>query len=78
MPWSEDKALVQIQMEKELKDRLVRLAREDERSLQAEVRWLIQRGIERREDMMSSGDYREALKKLADKISDGRWDDTLS
>jgi predicted DNA-binding protein len=78
MPWSEDKALVQIQMEKDMKERLIRLAQEDERSLQAEVRWLIQRGIERREDMMSNGDYREALKKLADKISEGKWDDALS
>jgi hypothetical protein len=59
MPWDEKKKLVQVQMEYELADKIDALAKQDERSRNAEVVWLLRQGIQRREMMFRYADSEE-------------------
>lgn len=51
MAWDPDKALIQVQVEPEFKERIQMLADTDLRSFSKEVVWLLEQGIRRRERM---------------------------
>lgn len=56
MPWDKDQVTLQFQLPKDLKEHIRRLAKQDKRSMAAECRYLLEKGIERRERLQAMED----------------------